>query len=598
MASLSALPRRWFVFLGIALLSLVFLYQIHDYSSKGPKAIPAAPYSPPPKANDGRYHWTDRLVQYPVKDLQALPSSRSKRLPRVQHAFTPETGSAKIQTLERRSAVKDAFVRCWSSYRQKAWMRDELSPISGSGRDSFGGWSATLVDALDTLWIMDLKEEFHEAVHAAESISFATSTEDTVNVFETTIRYLGGFLAAYDLSGETLLLDKAVEIGEMLLVPFDTPNHMPITRWDWQEAKAGKRQQAPSGMLVSELGSLTLEFTRLSQLTGDNRWYDAIQRVTDLFDAQQHKTKVPGLWPVVVNPRDKDLASDNGFTLGGMSDSLYEYFPKEYALLGGLMPVYRKLYEDSMRAAIKHLFFRPLTPTNEDILIAGDVRSNDDGSSIVLEPRGQHLTCFVGGMLGLGGRLFSDDEHVRLGQKITDGCVWAYKANNLGVMPEIAHFLPCDSNDACTWDRSKWTAAVLEKAGQDASNSNADEIIAQKKLPEGFTEMNDRRYILRPEAIESVFIMYRITGQAKYREAAWEMFTAIQNISETQWANAAIPDITAVGVDGLPPKEDRMESFWLAETLKYFYLIFSESELISLDEYVLNTEAHPLRRPV
>lgn len=40
------------------------------------------------------------------------------------------------------------------------------------------------------------------------------------------------------------------------------------------------------------------------------------------------------------------------------------------------------------------------------------------------------------------------------------------------------------------------------------------------------------------------------------------------------------------------------QSFWLAETLKYFYLIFSPPELISLDDYVLNTEAHPLKRPV
>ena len=45
------------------------------------------------------------------------------------------------------------------------------------------------------------------------------------------------------------------------------------------------------------------------------------------------------------------------------------------------------------------------------------------------------------------------------------------------------------------------------------------------------------------------------------------------------------------------PKFDGMESFWTAETLKYFYLIFAETDVVSLDEYVFNTEAHPLRRP-
>jgi mannosyl-oligosaccharide alpha-1,2-mannosidase len=54
-------------------------------------------------------------------------------------------------------------------------------------------------------------------------------------------------------------------------------------------------------------------------------------------------------------------------------------------------------------------------------------------------------------------------------------------------------------------------------------------------------------------------------------------------------------DGAEVGVEG--QKMDSMESFWLAETLKYFYLVFEEWDVVSLDEFVLNTEAHPLRRP-
>ena len=475
-------------------------------------------------------------------------------------------------------------------------MRDELSPISGGGRDTFGGWAASLVDALDTLWIMGLKDEFNSAVSSAVNIDFSTSTDSTINIFETTIRYLGGFLAAYDLSGDKRLLTKAVEVGEMLLVSFDTPNHMPITRWDWSKAAAGiEKQIAPDFMLVSELGSLSMEFTRLSQLTGDHRWYDAIDRITTLFDQQQSKTKIPGLWPVVVNPQNQDMTTDGGFTLGGMSDSLYEYFAKEFALLGGLVPTYQKLYEESMAASIEHLLFRPMTPTGADILFGGDARA--DGTGIVQEPRGQHLTCFAGGMFALGGRLFSNPEHVEIGRKLTDGCVWAYENMPAGVMPEIVHLVPCPSKAICPWDRAKYETAVLERAGSASANSNIDELILAKRLSAGFTQIDDHRYILRPEAIESVFIMYRITGDKTYQEKAWQMFQSIQNLTETEFGNAAVSDITATGTDGLPPKDDRMESFWLAETLKYFYLIFSDPSLISLDQYVFNTEAHPLRRP-
>jgi mannosyl-oligosaccharide alpha-1,2-mannosidase len=79
-------------------------------------------------------------------------------------------------------------------------MKDELTPISGSSRNHFGGWAATLVDSLDTLWIMDLKNEFEEAAESVRDIDFTTMEEDQINTFETTIRYLGGLLAAFDLS--------------------------------------------------------------------------------------------------------------------------------------------------------------------------------------------------------------------------------------------------------------------------------------------------------------------------------------------------------------------------------------------------------------
>jgi mannosyl-oligosaccharide alpha-1,2-mannosidase len=89
--------------------------------------------------------------------------------------------------------------------------------------------------------------------------------------------------------------------------------------------------------------------------------------------------------------------------------------------------------------------------------------------------------------------------------------------------------------------------------------------------------------VIRPEAIESVFILYRITGDKAYQDIAWEMFEGIENATKTDIANSAIDDVTQV----TPAKADRMESFWLAETLKYFYLVFSEPDLISLDDYVL-----------
>lgn len=70
------------------------------------------------------------------------------------------------------------------------------------------------------------------------------------------------------------------------------------------------------------------------------------------------------------------------------------------------------------------------------------------------------------------------------------------------------------------------------------------------------------------------------------------MFEAILNATSAKYGHSAIYDVTQT--ESL--QSDEMESFWLAETLKYFYLLFSTPDTISLDEWVLNTEAHPFKR--
>lgn len=87
--------------------------------------------------------------------------------------------------------------------------------------------------------------------------------------------------------------------------------------------------------------------------------------------------------------------------------------------------------------------------------------------------------------------------------------------------------------------------------------------------------------------------MYRITGDESWMEKGWKMFEATVAATRTEYANSAISDVFQKN----PRKKDEMESFWIAETLKYYYLLFSEPSVISLDEWVFNTEAHPFRRP-
>ena len=98
------------------------------------------------------------------------------------------------------------MVHSWKGYRAHAWLKDELAPVTGGCKTSFGGWSLTLIDALDTLWLFGMKAEFEKAVQAVQAvqavadIDFNTATQLPINVFERTIRYPGGLLGAYDVS--------------------------------------------------------------------------------------------------------------------------------------------------------------------------------------------------------------------------------------------------------------------------------------------------------------------------------------------------------------------------------------------------------------
>jgi mannosyl-oligosaccharide alpha-1,2-mannosidase len=192
----------------------------------------------PANANtDTRVHWQTRSEKYPVETYLALPTGRPEKIPKIQYDFPKERSSDRRRRLERQAAVKEAFVHAWDGYKQYAWLKDEVSPIKAGYLNSFAGWAATLVDTLDALLMLDMTDEFEKALEALDSIDFTTTEDLFINVFETTIRYLGGFMAAYDLSNGKypVLLKKATEVADLLYGAFDTPNRMQVTRWEWQK---------------------------------------------------------------------------------------------------------------------------------------------------------------------------------------------------------------------------------------------------------------------------------------------------------------------------------------------------------------------------
>jgi len=253
--------------------------------------------------------WQKFGEQFPVaaEDLILLPTGTPKPIPKIQFDFPQEKPAAKEKREARLAEIKAEMTRAWSGYRMYAWMHDELSPVTKFYRDPFCGWAATLVDSLDTLWIMGMREEFDEAAHAVKNIDFTYSTQRLdIPVFETVIRYLGGLLAAYDVSGGhegryRMLLDKAEELADILYGAFDTPNRMPVLYYLWRPESVMQPRRATI-VNVAEVGSLLMEFTHLAQLTGKEKYYDAVARITNaLEDLQKSGTAIQGIFPEMLD---------------------------------------------------------------------------------------------------------------------------------------------------------------------------------------------------------------------------------------------------------------------------------------------------------
>jgi len=106
--------------------------------------------------------------------------------PRIKEKFI-ETPEEKAIREDRKESIKQGFLHAWNGYVKYAWGADELLPLTNTSRNNFNGWGATMVDALDTMWIMGLKAEFKNVTKYLANVDF-TSSHMKINVFETVIR--------------------------------------------------------------------------------------------------------------------------------------------------------------------------------------------------------------------------------------------------------------------------------------------------------------------------------------------------------------------------------------------------------------------------
>lgn len=173
-----------------------------------------------------------------------------------------------------------------------------------------------------------------------------------------------------------------------------------------------------------------------------------------------------------------------------------------------------------------------------------------------------------------------EDDEMKLAIELTKTCWGMYKVMATGLAPEISYFEIEDPPHM----QADGILASAEIENEEDAPWRADYTIKHQ----------DSHNLQRPETVESLFYMWRITGDEIYREWGWEIFTSFVKYTAAE-DGAGFTSLS--NANEIPPKlRDNMESFWLAETLKYLYLLFSPVDLLPLDSIVINTEAHILPR--
>lgn len=253
-------------------------------------------------------------------------------------AASPATGAAAAPK-RRRTPVQERALEArrvrrelrgaWAAYVTHAWGTDELAPRSLTGRPFFqtGGPSVglSIVEAVDTLALAGLADEVARAADWIER-EYDPRAPVRVNVFEATIRLLGGLLGAHGATGRAVVLDRARELGDRLLLAYETPTGLP-----YAEVHLATGEVRGRAVAVAQAGTGPAELTRLSQLTGDPRYEAAGRRALDALDARRFPQT--GLLGSVVDVETGQWL-DRTATVDAPVDSYYETLHDTWQLTG------------------------------------------------------------------------------------------------------------------------------------------------------------------------------------------------------------------------------------------------------------------------
>lgn len=488
-------------------------------------------------------------------------------------------------------------------------------------------WGATAVDSLSTAILMDIPDIVDTVLQHLQTVDFP-ATEVKVSLFQATKTFLGGLLSAHDLlSGpfadtvqDTKVVDRLLEqaqtLADSLTFAFDTPSHLPQNNLMLQPKP---KHRHVAGTDITSVGTITLEWVHLATLLGNRSFADLVLRAqSQLFVAseQDHNLMSTGGGGGGGSCREpfpgllgKDLSLTTGETTSGLgafisgAGSYYEYLMKLYIYLNshaaapadGDAARSIDLRDRWIRAAdstIDHLLSHPSTRPDLTFLASFNCTQLDFWSD--------HSAFFMAGNFILGGSVLNESKYIDLGLSLVESQVEMYRATATGLGPDRFAWLP-ESCSTTTTNNNPPDKTNVHVGGCQLPPECVNQTEFYTRA--GYCVL-DSKNMLRPEVLESLYYAYRVTKDPKYQDMSWEIFQALNNTARL--ASGGFSEIENVNIPSDPNggpagRIDLMYGYFMAETLKYAYLIHASErdewqvQMDGRNGWVFNTQAHPLR---
>ncbi|HEY8480962.1 MAG TPA: glycoside hydrolase family 47 protein [Spirillospora sp.] len=301
--------------------------------------------------------------------------------------------------------VRRELLDTWKAYKRYAWGHDHLLPVSGGHGEFFDAEhpvGLTIVEALDTLYLMGLDAELAEGVRwVKENLDFSRVNAN-VQVFETNIRMVGGLLSGHLATGERALLDHAKKIADILMPCFEqSPTGIP-----YRFVNPSTGEISGDTNVLAEVGTIITEFGTLSRLTGDPRYYRAAKKA---MKAVIDRRSDLGLLGTEIDVETGEWVNDTA-TIHPPVDSFYEYVWDAWDLFGDRD--FRSWYGLLTKAILKH----EATKINGHLWFADvDIDNGETVTAVQSE-----LGAFYAGLLGQSGYRHLGDAYLASWTSVLD----------------------------------------------------------------------------------------------------------------------------------------------------------------------------------